>query len=69
MSTANHKACPLCGAKVLPIVYGLPSADAFERDGEDLILGGCVVGTPWSDAQWQCVGVEGHRFLRRDLTE
>ena len=36
--------CPMCGGRLIPILYGMPTHDAVEaaKRGE-IILGGCVV--------------------------
>jgi hypothetical protein len=55
------KYCPRCGAeKLLPIVYGLPTPELFERASlGEVSLGGCVVfGT---DPGWLCSDC-GNRF-------
>ena len=60
--------CPKCGsAKVLPILYGFPSAEALKAGLESKIkLGGCVIkdGAPI----WHCAEC-GHEWgeLRIDL--
>ena len=41
MTKRNAKPCPICGWKTLPIIYGLPSPDAFKRT--DIVLGGCII--------------------------
>lgn len=38
---AKLRACPNCGWRIVPIVYGLPRSDDLERD--DIILGGCLI--------------------------
>lgn len=53
MSDAGRPVCPLCGAVLVPVVYGYPSwptVEASERD--ELVLGGCTV----EDGQplWAC---------------
>ena len=45
--------CPKCGRKLIPIVYGYPSAPMLEASTKNLIkLGGCVT-TP-DDPEWWC---------------
>ena len=40
---ANHN-CPQCGsAKILPIIYGMPSPELFEQNGIAVYLDGCCV--------------------------
>lgn len=38
---AKSRVCPNCGWRTVPIVYGLPQSDDWERD--DIFLGGCIV--------------------------
>jgi hypothetical protein len=49
---AARAACPGCGARgVVPILYGLPSDDAFRDSGPGRIaVGGCVIGGDDPDA-------------------
>lgn len=36
--------CPYCGGKLLPIVYGEPDEETFDRHGRgEIVLGGCCV--------------------------
>ncbi len=36
--------CPYCGGKLLPIVYGEPDDETFDRHGRgEIVLGGCCV--------------------------
>lgn len=36
--------CPSCGGRVLPVLFGFPSAEAFEAvDRGELLLGGCEI--------------------------
>jgi len=60
MTGEASRPCPICGWKTIPIVYGLPSSDDFERT--DIILGGCIVeetnpdlacsNCDWSGQEW-----------------
>jgi hypothetical protein len=47
--------CPACGAEnLVRIVYGMPSADLFEKAEAGLIaLGGCCVTA--DDPSWRCM--------------
>ena len=39
------KMCPECGGEVLPVLYGMPTPEAFEAaERGEFRLGGCVVG-------------------------
>ena len=42
----NQDKCPKCGSKeYIPIVYGYPSYEAFEKSERgEIVLGGCCVG-------------------------
>jgi hypothetical protein len=42
----NGNNCPKCGSsEYIPIVYGLPSLEGFEKSRRgEIILGGCCVG-------------------------
>ena len=36
--------CPTCGSPAIPIMYGLPSPEAFEAaDHNEISIGGCVI--------------------------
>jgi len=54
--TERPDPCPSCGsAHVLPIRYGMPTAEteAAARRGE-VVLGGCMIGRPGGDPTWSC---------------
>lgn len=54
--------CPICGAKTLEIVYGMPSAQTFEAaERGELRLGGCMVFNDEPDRI--CTGSPGHYLL------
>ena len=41
---SGSRTCPLCGAPVVPVVYGMPGTELFEQsDRGEVVLGGCVV--------------------------
>lgn len=43
--------CPNCGGKLLPIEYGLPGYDLFEKaEAGEIFLGGCCV----EDIEYHC---------------
>jgi len=50
--------CPFCGStQVVPIAYGLPPYDLFEKAKlEEIVLGGCVVSE--IDPDWACLACE-----------
>ena len=36
--------CPICGGKVVPIVYGMPTGELEEKaDRGEVVLGGCCL--------------------------
>lgn len=56
--------CPYCGGKLLPIVYGEPDDETFDRHGRgEIVLGGCCVNelSPEKECA-QC----GFQFLEVD---
>ena len=59
MTVTKHRRCPFCGGKAVPILYGMPTFDAFQRaERGELAIGGCILS---DDAPaWQCA--EGHEF-------
>ena len=47
--------CPQCGGKVVNILYGEPSSEAFEKtDRGEIVLGGCIIYEDMPD--YQCTG-------------
>jgi hypothetical protein len=54
-------ACPRCGGRSVPTLYGLPSFEAFEAAGSgEIALGGCIVT---DDPEFACTGFDcGLRF-------
>ena len=50
----KQPACPVCGSrKQVPILYGLPTDDAFRRaERGELFLGGCFVSE--QSPMWIC---------------
>ena len=54
--------CPQCGGKVVRILYGEPTPEAFEAaERGEFVLGGCLVNELSPD--WECLGCR-HRFIR-----
>jgi hypothetical protein len=55
--------CPTCKkAKLVSIVYGLPTSDIGDREAAlEIVLGGCVV--TGNDPELECLGCEA-RFMR-----
>lgn len=46
-------ACPACGApEAMPIVYGMPMREDYERLGDRVIFAGCCV--PAEPARFRC---------------
>jgi len=49
------RTCPCCGGKVVPILYGEPSSEAFEKaDRGEIVLGGCIIFADMPE--YQCTG-------------
>ena len=46
--------CPKCGSNdIVPIVYGMPSDELFEKEGvHEVLLGGCLVNE--DSPCWHC---------------
>ena len=56
--------CPKCGGKVVPIVWGYPTAEIMLKAArKEVYLGGCLV-TGDRDPQWGCVECET-QFLKK----
>lgn len=55
--------CPACArARLVPILYGLPTSDLGDREAAmEIVLGGCCV--TGNDPELQCLGC-GARFMR-----
>ena len=48
---SRRPTCPTCGQKMVPIVYGLPGPELFERaERGEIILGGCMP----EPTRWGC---------------
>ena len=61
---AGTTACPECGEKLVPILYGLPSAEGFEAaDRGEVALGGCTI--TGSDPDVQCPTCAQSFFIRK----
>lgn len=59
--------CPYCGGKLLPIVYGEPDAETFDRHGRgEIVLGGCCVNK--LSPERECAKC-GFQFLEVDEKE
>lgn len=49
------RTCPCCGGKVVPILYGEPSSETFEKaDRGEIVLGGCIIFADMPE--YQCTG-------------
>ena len=60
---SKPETCPFCGGKVIPIVYGEPSEEIFEKaDKGEVKLGGCIL--TGQDADWACAEC-GQEFYKR----
>ncbi len=54
--------CPICGGKVVRILYGEPSHETFEQAEQGkLILGGCCISEESPD--WECISCH-HQFRK-----
>ena len=50
--------CPKCGGKVVPIVYGMPAYELYEKaQRKEVVLGGCCRNMD-GDPQWACCECE-----------
>ena len=59
MTVTKHRRCPTCGSQAVPIMYGMPTFDAFQQaERGELAIGGCVLAD--EAPAWQCT--EGHEF-------
>ena len=55
--------CPFCGEKIIPIIYGEPSDETFEKaEKGEVKLGGCCLSG--ADPQWACAEC-GQEFLQK----
>jgi len=59
--------CPRCGsAKVVAILYGMPSYDLAEQEKEGkFVLGGCCVTD--CDPAWQCIECGAQVYREADV--
>ena len=56
--------CPKCGGNVVPIVYGMPASELYEKaQRKEVVLGGCC-NTEDGDPQWACIEC-GQQFLKK----
>ena len=54
--------CPHCGGKVVPVIYGEPTPETYERSLQgEFVLGGCIIDDDNPD--WECL--ECHRGFRK----
>ena len=50
--------CPKCSGKIVPIMYGEPGPELFEKfEKKEVILGGCCIHEE-GDPQWGCIECE-----------
>jgi hypothetical protein len=59
VSTKPDK-CPKCGGKVVEILYGAPTYEAFEASERgEIVLGGCCISVDeegnLQNPDWQCI--------------
>lgn len=46
--------CPKCGGKVVPMAYGMPGPELYEKaQRKEVVLGGCLVNLD-GNPQWAC---------------
>ncbi len=55
--------CPICGGKVVPIVYGMPTVELEEKaDRGEVVLGGCCLAVDENgrsiDPKWACINCD-----------
>jgi hypothetical protein len=51
---SENPKCELCQLPMVPIVYGLPTEETFEKaEAGEFALGGCVVR--FDDPKWACL--------------
>ena len=44
MSNKETRICPVCGGKLVPIVYGFPMEEVMEMaDRGEIVIGGCCI--------------------------
>lgn len=65
---SKPRTCPMCGGKVVDIIYGMPTLTTCERaDRGEVILGGCCIARDehgrLMDPKWGCVEC-GSRFRK-----
>ena len=60
--------CPQCGERGVPLLFGLPIAEARDAESNgDLALGGCV--EPLEPLNWQCPNKHRWHQVDDDLWE
>lgn len=64
MTSTAPRACPRCAAEaVIPVVWGMPGPDDFDRAGRgEFALGGCCVPDDLGRATYWACGGCGHQF-------
>lgn len=47
--------CRVCGARMIPIVYGLPGPGLMRKAEQGKVsLGGCCISGDGTDPEWEC---------------
>lgn len=58
-------ACPACGGKLIPILYGLPDAEAgAAAERGEIALGGCII--MGDDPHLACVACHARYWIPAD---
>lgn len=62
MTSSDDRICPKCGAKALPVVYGLPTpAMRAAADRGEVALGGCTL--PPDEEMWRFQCTDCHHLF------
>ena len=57
-SSSQVVTCPRCGVRAVPILFGLPTFEAFEAaDRGEIVLGGCLV-VEGDETAFACTGYD-----------
>ena len=63
MSNKETKICPVCGGKLVPIVYGEPMGELMEMaERGEVVLGGCCIEVDENgcivNPKWACTNCD-----------